>query len=51
MEFENNKWYSINGVPCQYQDGIFFWESEDGTKYFFEESLYGRDVYIEPMNK
>lgn len=50
MVFENNKWYSINDTPCQYHDGLFFWESEDGTKFFQARSLVGKDVDIEPMN-
>lgn len=51
MEFKDKEWYLINGVPCQYDKGIFFWESEDGTKFFRMENLVGKDVDIEPMNK
>ena len=38
-KLENGKKYLVNGVPCTYNDGIFFWEDEDSTKWFFASSL------------
>lgn len=49
-KFENNQWYSINGVPCRYDDGIFFWESEDGTKWFSADWVEGKDIKIEKID-
>lgn len=45
----NGQWYKINGTPCQYNDGLFFYETEDGTKFFHAWRLNGTNIDIEPI--
>lgn len=30
----NGGYYLLNGIVCQFKDGIFFYETDDGTKWF-----------------
>ena len=46
MKLVDGKYYLVNGVKCLYDGGMFFWESEDGTKWF-RASLLSPDAEIE----